>query len=276
MTLNSQDHLRRTSVKRCGFHEAEKIPLTRSPLRRSRAPSISRCPTRHARARRAGPATVLLALPPRSRLPTPRSPYPGLRRVKARPAAGSRAHHPRPGRPDAACRLLQSPRFSSTTTEPDPRTLHAPQRVTPLRSATAGSPALARERRPSCLESRGRHGLTSTPAPLRTMTRRRALPRTDRPGHLLSQKRARTQPEKPDAEVRDAVPTFPPSNRAQGAVRARARAPLTSAKKIPDRAPEVPFCTMDSPKAGAVSTSCYQPVDWSHDASYPAAYPFQR
>lgn len=95
--------------------------------------------------------------------------------------------------------------------KPDPLTLHAPQRVTPLRSATAGSPALARERRPSCLESRGRHGLTSTPAPLRTMTRRRALPRTDRPGHLMSQKRARTQPEKPDAEVRDVVPTFPPS-----------------------------------------------------------------
>lgn len=158
--------------------------------------------------------------------------------------------------------------------KPDPLTLHAPQRVTPLRSATAGSPALARERRPSCLESRGRHGLTSTPAPLRTMTRRRALPRTDRPGHLMSQKRARTQPEEPDAEVRDVVPTFPPSNRAQGAVRMRARAPLTSAKKIPDRAPEVPFCTMDSPKAGAVSTSCYQPVDWSHDAFVPPRAPF--
>ena len=276
MSLNGQDHFHRKSVKRCGFHEADKLPLARSPLRRSRAPSIARCPTRHARARRTGPATVLPALPPRSRLPTPRSPRPGLRRDKARPAAGSRAHHPGPGRPDAACRLLQSPRFSSTTTETDPLTLHAPQRVTPLRGATAGSLTLARERRPSCLESRGQHGLTSTPAPLRTMTRRRALPRTDRPGHLMSQKRARTQPEKPDAEVRDAVPTSPPANSAQSAVRTRARAPLTSAKKIPDRAPEVPFCTMDGPEAGAKSTSCYQPVDGSHDAFYPAACPFRR
>lgn len=51
-----------------------------SPLRRSRAPSIERCPPRHARARRGGPATVLLALPPRSRLPAPLSPPPGSRR----------------------------------------------------------------------------------------------------------------------------------------------------------------------------------------------------
>lgn len=80
---------------------------------------------------------------------------PRLAPRKARPAAGSRAHHPGPGRPDAACRLLQSPRFSSTTTEPDPLTLHAPQRVAPLRGATAGSLALTRERRPSCLEIQG-------------------------------------------------------------------------------------------------------------------------
>lgn len=128
---------------------------------------------------------------------------------KARPAAGSGAHHPRPGRPDAACRLLQSLRFSSTTTETDPLTLHAPQRVTPLRGVTAGSPALACKRRPSCLESRGQHGLTSTPAPLRTMTRRRALPRTDRPGHLMSRKHARARPEKPCTEVQGRCPHAP-------------------------------------------------------------------
>lgn len=254
MSLNGQDHFHRKSVKRCGFHEADKLPLARSPLRRSRAPSIARCPTRHARARRTGPATVLPALPPRSRLPAPRSPHPGLRRDKARPAAGSRVHHPGPGRPDAACRLLQSPRFSSTTTEPDPLTLHAPQRVTPLRGAAAGSLALARERRPSCLEIQG---------PAWSYEHASAPPYDDSPESFAPNRSART----PHVAENVPAPSRRSRTRRSGTMSPRFR------RRTAHKAPSVPgltFRSLPRRRSRTAHPRCLS-VQWT--ARRPARYP---
>ena len=251
MKLNGQDHFCRKSVKRCSFHEAEELPLARSPLRRSRAPSIERCPTRHARARHAGPATVLPALPPRSRLPAPRSPPPGSRRGRLDP--------PRDPGLITLGRAGQTPPVDFCNhhgSQARPRTL------THLPCAPCKGYTLARRdgRQPCiCGASAGRAVsvpgasmvFTSTPAPLRAIARRRALPRTGRPGHLMSRKHARDRPDQPDAEVRDNVPMVPPTNNARGAVRARAHAPLPSATKVLERAPEVPSVRMDGPEAGA-------------------------
>jgi hypothetical protein len=92
----------------------------------------------------------------------------------------------------------------------------------------------------------------------------------------MLRKHARAQPEKLDAEVRDNVPTLPSSNSARGAVHARAHVPLPSAKKILDRAPEVPFCSMDGPEAGAAFHKLLPACGVSHDAFCPAGCPFRR
>lgn len=66
-------------------------------------------------ARRRTPATVPGALPPPDRLPAPRRSSLALGR--AGPAASSEAHTPVAGQVRRSCRLLQSPRFSGTTTD---------------------------------------------------------------------------------------------------------------------------------------------------------------
>jgi hypothetical protein len=159
MKLNGQDHFCRTSVKRCSFHGAEELPLTRSPLRRSRAPSIERCPTSHARARHAGPATVLPALPPRSRLPAPRSPTPRSHRGRLDP--------PRDPGLITLGRAGQTPPVDFCNhhgSQARPRNLtHSPCRpckgYTPRTARWQAALPLWCKRRPGCLGSRGQHGL---------------------------------------------------------------------------------------------------------------------
>lgn len=78
-------------------------------------------------ARRRTPATVPGALPPPGRLLAPRRSLLSLGR--AGPAASSEAHHPGAGQVRRSCRLLQSPRFSSTTTDRPTTPRHAWSRL---------------------------------------------------------------------------------------------------------------------------------------------------
>lgn len=189
MNLNGQDHFHRKFVKKCGFHEADRRSLSHfaSPPvqgafhREVPAPSRSRA-TRRTRHRAPGfaasePASDASFAPAR------------LAPRRARPAAGSRAHHPGPGRPDAACRLLQSPRFLQHELRSDRPPRASSRELRPC-SIDAGSPAPRGAGRSSCLQARGRRRRDALASSSPAMTRREALPRPDRLGHLLSRNRA--------------------------------------------------------------------------------------
>jgi hypothetical protein len=137
-------------------------------------------------ARRRRPATVPGALPPPGRLPAPRRSSLSLGR--AGPAASSGVHHPGAGQVRRACRLLQPPRSSSTTTE-GPTTPRATPGLPPAQRF-AGSRASGRTTGRAVSEPGTAEDAMSSPAPPHAMARRGALPRPDRLGHLLSRVRA--------------------------------------------------------------------------------------
>ena len=92
---------------------------------------------------------------------------------------------------------------------------------------------------PSCLGPGAAESSWPSPASPRAMTRRGALPRADRLGHLLSRNRAcagrriRTQ-------EKEQVPANPPPDGAQGAVRMRAAASAPPRRGDVGSMPEVP------------------------------------
>jgi len=122
-------------------------------------------------ARRRRPATVPGALPPPGRLPAPRRSSLSLGR--AGPAASSGVHHPGAGQVRRSCRLLQSPRSSSTTTD-EPTTPRATPEVAPLRSGLRA--AVRRDARPA--------KRSQSQGPPRTQCLRQRLPTRSLAGEL--------------------------------------------------------------------------------------------
>jgi hypothetical protein len=187
-------------------------------------------------ARRRTPATVPWALPPPGRLLAPRRSLLSLGRGWARRAV--RGLRPGAGQVRRSCRLLQSPRFSSTTADRPTTPRHARSRpLGVLRAAVRWGRQRARPAELSQGQGPPRTR-TSPPAPPRAIARGRALPRSDRPGHLLSRVRACVG-RRAGRRWQGRIPAKPPASDAKRrSHKGCCRSP--SAKRGVSCAPEVP------------------------------------
>lgn len=156
-----------------------------------------------------------------------------------RAATRTWARHPGSGRRVAACRLLQSPRFPSTTARPTP------------------CPRPPRRRVPPCAAARGRPwhrwcqtGQTfTTQGPTGSDDRASTSPYDDSPESFAPNRSARTPLVATTCptpgwilrtQSRGHCPHALARGRRSCTIRSRTSAPLPPAKKVMDRSPEVP------------------------------------